>query len=197
MTTTTPELLPARVELWALTADPLGAYLVSETPEGDGGPWLSPPLLLHDGIEAADRAARKLLVDHNEADLLRVLHSTGWRPTDTGLLLPYVAVLGDFGVRGSGKYVFANEAWPHARPVGRPLYDATGKPRPHGATERPCPRDIDQLWNNLGHLRWLRDHNAEITDALDEWWHTLLEDWRPVLAGLYRSDLDPQGVTAG
>jgi hypothetical protein len=184
-----------RVELWALTADPLGAYLVSQTPQGDGGPWLSAPVLGAGGRRAYHQAAVGLLDVHGELDLCKVLHSTGWRPTDTCLLLPYLAVLGDFGVRGSGRYVYANEAWPHARPVGRPLYDHTGKPLPHGATERPCPRDLDQLWNNLGHLRWLRDHNTAVDGALDEWWHQLLEEWRPTLAGLYQEDpLDIPGL---
>jgi hypothetical protein len=183
------------VELWAFMADPTGIYLISEGPEGEGGPWLSPRILAYGGKEAYHATAFGLLERHGERDQLRVLHSTGWRPTDAGLVLPYLAVVGEAGGYGptAGRLTFAYDAYPTygpakapglgARPVGKPLYDHAGGPQPHGATERPTPRDIDQCWNCLEHARHLRDTNRAVGRALDRHWHEALQDWHGVLGG--------------
>jgi hypothetical protein len=198
-----PEVL---VELWAVMADPTGAFLVSTTTWEVGGPWTArvPNWAGKEGYHAAALGLLELH-DLDEQVELHVLHSTGWRPTDAGLMLPYVAVVGAAGDDGG---CLAYERFPTegprrhpglgARPVGKPLYDAAGGPHPHGATERPAPRDLDQLWNCLEHLRHLRDHNDAVRGALDRWWHLALEDWHAVLggAGLYGTWVRGQEVTA-
>jgi hypothetical protein len=182
------------VEVWVLYADPTGAYLLSQTPDGEGGPWLVrlPAWAGKGGYHAAVQGLLDLHAIPEED--WRVLHSTGWRPEDEGLMLPYVAVVGAAGDDGAAlAYTRFPTEGPRqmvglgARPVGKPLYDAKGGPRPHGATERPTARYLDQLWNCLEHLRHLRDHNQAVRRALDHWWQLALEDWQAVLggAGLY------------
>ena len=190
------------VELWVFYADPTGIYLVSEH-DGKGGPWVArmPAWAGKGGYHAA---VQGLLDLHAIAeDDWHVLHSTGWRPEDWGLLLPYVAVVGAAGDDGAAlAYTRYPTEGPHqkpglgARPVGKPLYQATGGPRPHGATERPTPNGLHQVWNNLEHLRHLRDHNEPVRKALDRWWIGALEDWHAVLggAGLYGTWVREAGV---
>ena len=191
-------IIPARVELWVLAADASGPWLLSGQ-RGDlgweGGPWYSPRLRFHEDPELwateAHTAVQDLLYGNGEGDGTRgtgtcLIHSFCWRPTARGLLLTYTAVRGFDGSLGQmGGYDYVRDRWRHALPIGVPLYQAHGGPEPHGATEQPCGRDIDVLWQQLGGMRLLRDTNAQSHAELCPRMRRVLNAWRPILAGLY------------
>ena len=167
------EPMTVRVEVWPVAADSAGIWLVS----GDDA-WRD---TLPVAADSEPHAEVELLVgahgDVDPADVL-LLHSTSWRVDGPSVVLTYVAVL-----RRPGLVL---DIWPDARPVGRELAEAVGKPPTHAAADVPVPRYIDVLLHALRHLRMLRDTDAVARNALDATWQRHLDDLAPALAGMYQ-----------
>lgn len=164
------EPMTVRVEVWPVTADATGLWLVS----GNDAWRPSLPVMADNDIHAEVELE---LARNGALDDAVLLHSTSWRPDPSGLLLTYVAVL-----RKAGE---VRMNWPGAEPISTRLPEAVGRPLTHGPTEPPLPRFVDVLLHGIRHLAWLRDTDATVASALDEHWRRHLAALRPALAGMY------------
>ena len=163
------ENMPVIAEVWPVTADPLGIWLIS----GDDA-WRTAPVPSDSGphfeldLELFGRGLR---------DRVTLMHSTSWRADGPHLIVTYMAVIAaDDFVRGT---------WPGALPVTARLLDVVGRPPGHAATSAPEPRYIDVLTHGLRHLRFLLDYDATACAALGELWRRHLARLTPALAGMY------------
>ena len=164
------EPMTVRVEVWPVTADETGLWLVS----GDDA-WRTGAIMADSDVHFE---VESLLAEHGCArGDTAALHSTSWRPAGPSLMHAYMAVLRTDGV--------ACGRWPGARPVSAGLAEAVGKPPTHAATEAPVPRFIDVLMHGLRHLRFLMDHDATNAAAMGDLWRQHLEPFEPALAGMY------------
>jgi hypothetical protein len=161
-------------EVWPLAADAAGIWLISG---GDALRW-GPVMAdgdVHYEVETLLRGFGIGIPD------VPVIHSTSWRPDGPAVVLTYMAV-----VKADG-YVL--ETWPDAAPVTSALPAAVGKAPPHAAAEVPVPRVVDVLLHGIRHLRWLLDHDAETSAALDGNWRRHLAPLEPALATMYSERL--------
>lgn len=164
------EPMTARLEIWAVSADSTGIWLVS----GDDA-WRPPLPVMADSEPHADLELE--LYRHNAEQSVMLLHSTSWRVDGPHLILTYMAVLSNPGT--------VLDQWKDARPISLPLVEAVGKPPTHAPIEAPAPRHIDVLMHGLRHFRLLMATDATSAAALTEPWPTHLRPLQPALAGLY------------
>jgi hypothetical protein len=172
-----PELESVRVEVFGLSADPEGIWLIS------GGAWAGGPVAA--GAEPHE-VVRALLAERGALDDARVLHSTSWRAEGESVILTYVAALACPHVR---------QHWPQAERVHPALADAYGPPATHAATEPPTPRHADVLMHALRHLEFLRQHDATASAAMGADWRQHLQAFAPALAGMYAAEHVPEILT--
>ncbi|MEU9832737.1 hypothetical protein AB0D67_14535 [Streptosporangium sp. NPDC048047] len=168
-----------RVEVWPVTADSVGLWLISGADAWRSGPIAqdSDP---HTTVET-------LLADHSASADVTLLHSTSWRAEDGDVILTYVAVVGCSDL--------AREQWPDAAPINPALPDAVGKPIPVEATEAPIPRYIDVLMHGLRHLRFLLHTDSAARSALCDRWKAHLQAFVPALAGMYDHERGEAPIT--
>ena len=164
------EPMTVTVEVWPVTADEAGLWLIS-----GGDAWRYGPVVADSDVHYE---VESLLADHDlGSDDTAALHSTSWRPDGPSVVLTYMAVITVSG--------FARVRWAPALPVTPALADAVGKPPTHAAAEAPVPRYVDVLLHGLRHLKYLSEHDATNAAAMGELWKRHLEPFAPALAGLY------------
>jgi hypothetical protein len=184
----TSGLLAVRVEVWPVSADELGIWLVSS--EADA--WRSAPIPADSEPHVA---VQNLLREHGELDAAVLLHSTSWRVDQDAVVLSYIAVLGSHGyarhpnIGGHGDYQYVLDVWPAAKPLTLNLARAVGKPRYHGPIDPPAPRYLDVLMHGVRHLRFLLETDVNAQAALDDHWRYHLSELKPTLAGMYQRQL--------
>lgn len=170
--------LKVTTEVWALAADSLGIWLIS-----DSDAWRSGPI----DAESEPHIEVERLIRENDAEragsTLAAIHSTSWRRDSDSIVLTYVAAFATLD--------YARSIWPAAKPVTVPLTAAVGRPPVHPPTDAPTPRYIDVLIHAIRHLRLLLDYDAGIRDSLDDAWRGHLAPLEPALAGMY----DPERST--
>lgn len=164
------EPMTARLEIWPVSADSTGIWLVSGTDA-----WRPSLPVMADTEPHADVELE--LYRHGADQDVMLLHSTSWRVDGPYLTLTYMAVLPNPGV--------VLDRWKDARPISLPLVEAVGKPPTHSPVEAPAPRHIDVLMHGLRHFRLLMATDATSAAALTEPWPTHLRPLQPALAGLY------------
>lgn len=164
------EPMMARVEIWPVSADQTGIWLVS----GDDA-WRPSLPVMADTEPHADVELE--LYSRGVTDGVMLLHSTSWRVDGPAIVLTYMAVLENPGT--------VLDRWPGARPVSPLLLEAVGKPPTHSPIAPPAPRHIDVLLHGLRHFRLLMTTDATSSAALTEPWPTHLRPLQPALAGLY------------
>lgn len=181
-----------RVEVWPVTADAVGLWLVS----ADGLPWWSDEILV---TSEAHKEVEELLREHDEFRSAVLVHQTSCRTEGESFIATYVAVLGSHGRVGwrtdnlPRTYTFARDIWEHARPITQELNDLVGRPPYHGPLDAPAPRYVDVLRHAMKHLRYLLDNDAHVRAALDNDWKDHLATWRPALAGMYQHTFPEAG----
>lgn len=156
------------VEVWSISADACGIWLVS-----GGDAWRSAAI----PADSEPHFEVELLLAGHDAASPVCLHSTSWRPDGPTVVLTYIAALVNSGVVLS--------QWPAALPVSADLLPVVGKPHPHGATEVPLPRYIDVLHHALHHLAYLVRTDGTVRAALPGYWAEHLADLESALAGMY------------
>lgn len=167
------------VEVWPVTADEIGIWLLSG---GDG--WRSAPV----PSDSEPHFEVELMLHRHDVSGAALLHSTSWRPDGPHIVLTYVAVLHLPGL--------IREHWPIALPISADLLPTVGNPPPHGAAEIPVPRHIDVLHHALRHLRFLMDTDSSARAALVGHWPGHLKQMRPALAGMYDQAQQPVDLPA-
>ena len=167
------------VEVWPVSADPAGIWLIS-----GNDAWRSDPIL-----KASDphTSVTDLLKAHNASDGVKLLHSTSWRADGSAVVLTYMAVIDCAD--------FARDQWPKAAPVSPALPEAVGKPTEVQADEAPIPRYIDVLMHGLRHLQFLLQTDSSARTALCEPWRRHLAAFRPALAGMYDFEHGEEPIT--
>jgi hypothetical protein len=176
----TPAPMTAVAEIWGLSANERGIWLIS-----GGEAWRSGPI-------AADTdphwAVSAILREHGALDAAKIIHSTSWRAEGESVVLTYVAALDCPDVETH---------WPGAQLVSLMLPDVVGKPITHAADAPPTPRHIDVLLHALRHLRFLLEHDATAARAFSPAWRSHLNDFAPALAGMYSAEHKPEVITPG
>lgn len=164
-----------RDEVWPLSADAQGIWLVSGT-----RPWVSGDIRAdqdeHEVVES-------ILEEHHARGAAKIIHSTSWRPSGTCALHSWVAMLCCPDV---------HDHWPGAQPVSMDLLGAVGYPAPHAADDVPLPRDIDVLFHAVRHLSFLLAMDGEAAAQMPEVWKRHLRSWEPALAGMYVAGHSPE-----
>ena len=168
-------LTTVRVEVWPVTADPAGLWLLS------GGDALrSGPVKASSDAHAE---AETLLAGCSALEDLKLLHSTSWRSEGESVILTYIAVVGCTDL--------AAARWPAASPISPEVPEAVGKPYPASAAGPPVPRYIDVLMHGLRHLSFLLKTDSQAREALCGTWHDRLQAFAPSLAGMYEHGKSP------
>lgn len=167
------------VEVWPVSADDIGLWLVSGKDA-----WRSGAVRQDSDPHTA---VTDLLSANDAADGVKLLHSTSWRAEDTAVVLTYVAVI--------GCSAFVRDRWKSAAPISPALPDAVGKPIPVEATEAPIPRYIDVLMHGLRHLQFLLQTDSAARSALCGRWPDHLSAFRPALAGMYDHEHGQEPIT--
>lgn len=169
------ERMSVRAELWGLSADEAGIWLIN-----GGDAWRSGPI-------AADSephyVVEELLDEHHALGDAKIIHSTSWRAEDESVILTYVAALDCPDVR---------DHWPDAQLVSTALGDVVGKPAPHDADAPPLPRYVDVLLHAIRHLRFLLDYDVTAAESLSPAWRRHLQAFAPALAGMYSDAHRPE-----
>ncbi len=142
------------VEVWPVTADPAGIWLISGTDA------LRSYAIAQDTDPHA--TAEGLLAEKGALASAKLLHSTSWRAEGTLVVLTYIAVIACSEL--------ARSHWPDAKPVSAAVPAAVGKPFAVGATEAPLPRHIDVLMHGLRHLRFLLHTDSAAQSTLCGTW---------------------------
>lgn len=180
----------SRVEVWPVAADIAGFWLLG----GKTGAW--DPIDATEATWSQHEAVEQVLGMHGALGVTRALHSTSWRP-DVGKpwdVFTYIACV------DAGQAVI--DVWPEARPIGRALLQAVGKPYVHDPTAAPLPRFIDVAAHAIRHIRLLTNPHCDAFDAVTatavsglpgdgtgrSWWDVHLEGLKGQLAGLYRPE---------
>jgi hypothetical protein len=195
------------VEVWGVTADELGIFLVSRNGSEKPDAWRTDRLRIGNQPHTA---VTELLRQHGELEACVFRHSTSWRPDWKALargdglviVLTYVAVLGMFSEDENGElvgdaggmlanpprrpYRFAYEVWPWLAPLHARLVNLDTSHRFHGPNERPKPAYMDVLLHAVRHLLFLLWTDTEAQAQLDRHWQRWLGDrMAPALAGMY------------
>ena len=168
-------LTTVKVEVWPVTADPAGLWLLSGSDALRSGP-----------VKASGDAhgeAEALLEGYGALDGLRLLHSTSWRSDGESVVLTYIAVVGCSDL--------ATAMWPEASPISPAVPEAVGKPYPADPAGPPVPRYIDVLMHGLRHLSFLLRTDSQAREALCGTWHDRLQAFAPSLAGMYEHGSSP------
>lgn len=173
------ERTEVRVEVWPVSADPAGIWLIS----GDDA-WRSDAILKGSDPHTA---VTDVLKENNAASDVKLLHSTSWRADESAVVLTYMAVI--------DCSEFARDQWPKSLPISPALLDAVGKPIEVEATEAPIPRYIDVLMHGLRHLQFLLQTDSSARTALCDPWRSHLASWRPALAGMYDHEHGEEPIT--
>lgn len=158
------------VEVWPMTADETGIWLLSGTDA-----WRS------DRVPADDEPHSELdhvLYQHGARRKTIYQHSTSWRVDGPHVVLTYIAVV-DVGDQP------ARVAWREAEPIGPMLAAHVGPAAAGPALEPPTPRHIDVVFHALRHLRWLLGDDAVAADSLTDHWVRHLRRFDPALAVMY------------
>jgi hypothetical protein len=171
------ESKPIQVEVFPVVADPDGLWLILPDRGQDA---LRSTLPIRNGERVHDEAELLLASNGIDMSLVPVLHSTSWRD-DAAIVLTYMAV-----VNTSPRGQYARAQYPHAQPIDLSVFDAVGKPLPHGAADEPRNRLIDVLGHGLRHVLFLHFYDEEVRAALDDNWLRHLSRFAPALAGAYR-----------
>jgi hypothetical protein len=178
--TDTPMLTYA--EVWPLGADPTGLWLLSGT-----GPWPSEYI---SGQSDPQTMAEIELIQHGVtigADL--PLHSTSWRieydrHADQNFgIYTFMAAIGCPDL--------VRDRWPDALPITPELADQLGQAPRHAAGELPDVPYWFVLLHGLRHLRFLRDTDTDLRDALDANWRRHLDGFAPAIARMYQRLQEP------
>lgn len=163
-----PRPLGVRVEVWPVSADSVGIWLISGTDA-----WRSGQL----GADTDPHAAvEQLLTEHGALADARVLHSTSWRAEDDAVIVTYIVALACPHV---------HDHWPDSKPVSPALPAAVGPPITHPAAGPPTPRYVDVLMHALRHMTFLIGTDATVKAALTPEWLGHLEHFAPALSGMY------------
>ncbi len=164
------EPMSASTELWTLGADDASIWLLP------GDRWYGGPIPSDTIVQAE---AELLAFGHDPSLTFPLMHSTSWRQDEHGLVLTWAGIA-DTG----GDYVRAR--WPEALPITLEMAREAGKPMRHKANAPALPREWDVLLHAVRHLRFLRDYEDDAAAAMSPAWCAHLDEWTPVLAGLYR-----------
>jgi hypothetical protein len=163
------------VEIWGLSANPDGIYLIS-----GGDAWRGGPLLA--GGEPHD-AVREILAANGALNDAKIIHSTSWRAEGHTIVLTYVAAL---------TCPHVQQHWPGAQRVSPVLLEAWGQPVTHAANEPPTPTYAAVLMHALRHLEFLRVHDATAAAAMGPDWRSHLQAFTPALSGMYSREHVPE-----
>lgn len=167
------ERAPVRIEMWPLAADKRRLWCLS----GDL-PWVSEGELMADGdphFMAKTELEYRAVWDRTVA-----LHSTSWRWEMPTLLLTYVAVVETSEL--------ARIEWHGARPIDLDVFDAIGKPTPHGPKDKPEPTRLDALMDGLEEMLGQAHKNSAYAFLLEPPWGAYMEKLSPALTTMYRHD---------
>ncbi len=164
----TMENMSVVVEVWPVTADEHGIWLVS-----GGDAWRSPPV----PADSEPHFEVELITAGHGLAQPALLHSTSWRPDGPAVVLTYMAVL--------DCPELALSQWPAALPVSPELLPSVGNPPAHGPAEVPVPRYIDVLFHGIRHLKLLADTDASARGVLTGNWARHLSQLEPALSGMY------------
>lgn len=167
--------MTVRAEVWGLSADDRGIWLIS-----GGDAWRSGPI---DAESDPHYAAQEILSEHNALGDAKIVHSTSWRCEDTSIMLTYVAAL---------DCPHVHDHWPASQLVSLMLPESVGEPLPHGADQPPTPRYVDVLLHAVRHLRFLLDYDATAAAAFSPAWRSHLMAFSPALAGMYAGEHEPE-----
>jgi hypothetical protein len=171
------ELMTVSAELWALSANADGIWLVS--PKYG---WRSGPIYADDDPY---HVVTRTLNEYGALEAAKIIHSTSWRAEDGSLLLTYVAALDCSNV---------HRHWAHAELVSHALPEAVGPPIGHAANEPPIPDYAHVLLHAMRHLRFLEDHDATVSAAFSPAWRQHLQEFEPALAGMYSIRHQPEVI---
>lgn len=163
------EHMGVRVELWVVSADAGGIWLVS------GGDALMTARIDADSFIQSEMEL--LAHEHFPGVQLDVTHSTSWRQSGPAMLTTYVAI--------ARPPEFVQDRWPDALPLTTELLAEVGKPFPHAPNGAPLPRRVDVLMHAVRHLRFLRDFDVPTSAAMDANWKRHLESFEPALACMF------------
>ena len=167
--------MTVRAEVWGLSADDRGIWLIS-----GGDAWRSGPI---DAESDPHYAAQEILSEHNALGDAKIVHSTSWRCEDTSIMLTYVAAL---------DCPHVHDHWPASQLVSLMLPESVGEPLTHGADQPPTPRYVDVLLHAVRHLRFLLDYDATAAAAFSPAWRSHLMAFSPALAGMYAGEHEPE-----
>ncbi|MGW5687295.1 hypothetical protein [Nonomuraea sp. NPDC003754] len=173
------ERTEVRVEVWPVSADPTGIWLISGSDA-----WRSSAILQESDPHTA---VTDLLEANKAASGVKLLHSTSWRADGQAVILTYVAVIDCLD--------YVRDQWSEAKPISPALTDVVGKPIEVEATEAPIPRYIDVLLHGMRHLQFLLQTDSSARDALCDTWRQHLAAFRPALAGMYDQRRGEEPIT--
>ena len=161
-------LMTVRAEVWPMSADDAGIWLVS-----GAGPWRSADVLASQDEFAV---VEGILAEHGARGAAVIIHGTSWRSVDTYAVHSWGVLLSCPDVHGH---------WPGSLPISRELLERVGNPAPHAPDGPPLPRDIDVAFHALGHFSHLLKTAAPERAKMSPQWRRHLREWEPALAGLY------------
>jgi hypothetical protein len=161
-------MLRVRVEVWPVSADINGLWLLSGSDA-----WRSGPVPADTDPHAA---VEQLLARGGALDDARVIHSTSWRAEDDAVIVTYVAALACPDV---------HDHWPGSKPISLDLPGAAGPPLEHPAAGPPMPDYAHVLLHAVRHMAFLADTDGAAREALTPEWVTHLAAFTPALAGMY------------
>jgi hypothetical protein len=168
--------MTVHIEVWPITADEIGLWLVS----GDDC-WRAGPVMADDEPHSEVKYA---ITRHMLLDDVTLLHSTSWRVDGPHVVLTYMAL-----VRTAD---LVRETWPSAMPINLDLAKAVGKPLGYKPSEAPTPRHIDVLMHGLRHLRFLMSTDSANAAAIDPQTQQHLAKLDPALAIMYNDRQFPE-----
>lgn len=155
------------IELWPVSADPSGLWLVS-----GGAPLTRSAIPASPG---ANETAKGLLRDNGLLAHSRFLHSTSWRPRTCTVTLTYIAALTSFRAT-------APDTWPQARRLD--LEELQGNPVGRGRGDAVFP-DARVLVHGLRHLAFLVERDQKLAAVLGADFRAPLALIEPAVAGLF------------
>lgn len=163
-------------EAWPLGADATGLYLLSGT-----GPWPSDYI----GCQSDPQTMVEIeLIQRGipvGPDL--PLHSTSWRVEYDRQADRNFGIYTFMAVVPCPELVY--DRWPHAEPIPPELAEELGQAPRHPVGQLPDVPYWFVLLHGLRHLRFLRDTDSDLRDALDADWRRHLERFTPAIARMY------------